>query len=47
MEVPHPFLETAMVGIHVVDVNVWRLWLWQARGGQDMELYCLLAVLHG
>jgi hypothetical protein len=32
MEVPHPFVETAVVGIHVVDVTVWRFWLWQARG---------------
>ena len=38
MEAPHPLLQPAVVGVHVVDVEIWRLRLWRAGCGQDMEL---------
>src|SRR5271166_817029 len=38
MEAPHPLLQPAVVGVHVVDVEIWRLRLGRAGCGQDMEL---------
>ena len=38
MEAPDPFLEAAVVGIHVVDVQIRCLRQRNARRGQDMEL---------
>ena len=30
MEAPHPLLQPAVVGVHVVDMEIWRLWLRRA-----------------
>ena len=38
MEAPHPLLQPAVVGVHVVDMEIWRLRLRRAGCGQDMEL---------
>src|SRR5260370_26789195 len=38
MEAPHTLLQPAVVGVHVVDVEIWRLRLGRAGCGQDMEL---------
>src|SRR5271166_4503534 len=37
MEAPHPFLESAVVGIDVVDVKLRHLRLWITRGRQNVE----------
>lgn len=37
MEPPHPFLETAVVGVHVVDVQIRCVRQWTAWRGQNME----------
>ena len=38
VEAPEPFLQSAMVGVHVVDVIFWRLRLRIARRGQNVDI---------
>ena len=38
MEAPHPLLQPAVIGVHIVDVEIGRLRLGRAGCGQDMEL---------
>ena len=38
MKAPEPFLQSAMVGVHVVDMIFWRLGLRIARRGQDVDI---------
>src|SRR5450631_3669653 len=38
VEAPEPFLESPMVGVHIVDVIFWRLRPRVARRGQDVDL---------
>ena len=38
MEAPHPLLQPAVIGVHIVDVEIWRLWPGRAGCGQDMDL---------
>ena len=38
MEAPHPLLQPTVVGVHVVDVEIWRFRLGRAGRRQDMEL---------
>jgi hypothetical protein len=37
MEATHPFLETAVIGINVVDVEIRSSWVWLAGSGQDVR----------
>ena len=38
MEAPHPLLQPAVIGFHIVDVEIWRLRAGRAGRGQDMDL---------